>query len=375
VAEPAQIQAPNRPNLVSVGTIVWLSSELMFFAALFAMYFTVRQVTLPETLPRPQVPGKGSASARLEDRVRDVLAGTGLVECQTYSFVSAEENGPFESAASGGPVVIENPLGEPFTTMRATPVAGLLRAAQHNVRRGHSDLALFEVGRSFGRNGPVIVERPSAALLVAGRAGVHWSAEARDTDFFDGSGFVAALALGLGAPEPVFEPASIDFLAPGRSARVKSRTGVPLGWVGILSPALAAAWDLRDPVVAHVDLGLLFETIPPPPPSTAFPPRFPGSEVDLTVSHPLATSWGTLERAVRSAAPPELVSVEAKGRYRGPGVPSGFVKTTLTLRFGSAERSLSREEVNAWRDAAAGALLALSETKVDGVPAQEGDTA
>ncbi|MFC5906419.1 cytochrome c oxidase subunit 3 [Streptacidiphilus monticola] len=35
----------NRPNLTSVGTIVWLSSELMFFAALFAMYFTIRSVT------------------------------------------------------------------------------------------------------------------------------------------------------------------------------------------------------------------------------------------------------------------------------------------------------------------------------------------
>jgi cytochrome c oxidase subunit III len=34
----------SRPNLVSVGTIIWLSSELMFFAALFAMYFTVRSV-------------------------------------------------------------------------------------------------------------------------------------------------------------------------------------------------------------------------------------------------------------------------------------------------------------------------------------------
>jgi cytochrome c oxidase subunit III len=34
----------SRPSLVSVGTIVWLSSELMFFAALFAMYFTVRSV-------------------------------------------------------------------------------------------------------------------------------------------------------------------------------------------------------------------------------------------------------------------------------------------------------------------------------------------
>ena len=34
--------------MVSIGTIVWLSSELMFFAALFAMYFTTRSVQGPE---------------------------------------------------------------------------------------------------------------------------------------------------------------------------------------------------------------------------------------------------------------------------------------------------------------------------------------
>jgi cytochrome c oxidase subunit 3 len=31
--------------MVSVGTIVWLSSELMFFAALFASYFTIRSLS------------------------------------------------------------------------------------------------------------------------------------------------------------------------------------------------------------------------------------------------------------------------------------------------------------------------------------------
>ena len=44
LAAPQKI---NRPNLVAVGTIVWLSSELMFFAALFAMYFTTRAVQGP----------------------------------------------------------------------------------------------------------------------------------------------------------------------------------------------------------------------------------------------------------------------------------------------------------------------------------------
>lgn len=34
----------NRPDMVSVGTIVWLANELMFFASLFAIYFTLRAV-------------------------------------------------------------------------------------------------------------------------------------------------------------------------------------------------------------------------------------------------------------------------------------------------------------------------------------------
>ena len=40
----------NRPNPVSVGTIVWLASELMFFAGLFAMYFAVRAAAPEEWL-------------------------------------------------------------------------------------------------------------------------------------------------------------------------------------------------------------------------------------------------------------------------------------------------------------------------------------
>lgn len=34
-----------RPNTVAVGTIVWLGSEVMFFAGLFAIYFTLRAMS------------------------------------------------------------------------------------------------------------------------------------------------------------------------------------------------------------------------------------------------------------------------------------------------------------------------------------------
>ena len=47
ITQTAQAPVLNRPNVVAVGTIVWLGSEVMFFAGLFAIYFTLRS-TSPE---------------------------------------------------------------------------------------------------------------------------------------------------------------------------------------------------------------------------------------------------------------------------------------------------------------------------------------
>lgn len=41
-AQQQRVPVLNRPNMVSVGTILFLAQELMFFAGLFAMYFTSR---------------------------------------------------------------------------------------------------------------------------------------------------------------------------------------------------------------------------------------------------------------------------------------------------------------------------------------------
>jgi cytochrome c oxidase subunit 3 len=59
VATASAVESPhattlNRPNMVQVGTIVWLASELMFFAGLFAMYFTIRSVVPSEWVSEPE---------------------------------------------------------------------------------------------------------------------------------------------------------------------------------------------------------------------------------------------------------------------------------------------------------------------------------
>ncbi|PWW58335.1 aa3-type cytochrome oxidase subunit III [Actinokineospora spheciospongiae] len=53
-----RVHSLNRPNMVSVGTIVWLSSELMFFAGLFAMFFTVKAQNGDQAWPPPLAGGE-----------------------------------------------------------------------------------------------------------------------------------------------------------------------------------------------------------------------------------------------------------------------------------------------------------------------------
>ena len=51
--DTSRVHSLTRPNMVSVGTIIWLSSELMFFAGLFAMYFTARARSTEGWPPEP----------------------------------------------------------------------------------------------------------------------------------------------------------------------------------------------------------------------------------------------------------------------------------------------------------------------------------
>lgn len=45
LSRPTGVPAVQRPNTVAVGTIVWLGSEVMFFAGLFAIYFTLKAMS------------------------------------------------------------------------------------------------------------------------------------------------------------------------------------------------------------------------------------------------------------------------------------------------------------------------------------------
>ena len=89
-------------------------------------------------------------------RARRVLAGRGLVEAITWSFIPHAVSELF----GGGQAALElaNPISTEMTSMRPSLLPGLLAAVQRNRNRGAADVGLFEVGQAYrgdGPNGPV----------------------------------------------------------------------------------------------------------------------------------------------------------------------------------------------------------------------------
>jgi cytochrome c oxidase subunit 3 len=74
------------PSPLSVGTVVWLASELMFFSGLFAAYFTIRA--------RPGPAWPPLAGAKLDYVQAGIFSVILLVSSPTFQFgVWAEERG------------------------------------------------------------------------------------------------------------------------------------------------------------------------------------------------------------------------------------------------------------------------------------------
>jgi cytochrome c oxidase subunit 3 len=90
-----------RPDAVAVGTIIWLASELMFFAALFAAYFTIRNVTFAQAA-EAHVPALWDTSTAMLNRTFAAVNTAVLVSssftCQMGVF--AAERGQVGRTAS-----------------------------------------------------------------------------------------------------------------------------------------------------------------------------------------------------------------------------------------------------------------------------------
>jgi phenylalanyl-tRNA synthetase beta chain len=305
---------------------------------------------IPSTVPAAKRVGALTRVQTQERELRRLLVGMGLQEVVQLSL----------APPSDARVPLANPLAGGAGALRDSLVfPGLLDALQGNIRQGRRDVALFEMGRVFTRQGAGLRETGRLGIVWLGSVEpTGWARKARGADFFDGKGLLEAVATRLAAGRLSWRAdADRPELHPGKSVQVLLDER-PAGYLGVLHPDQADALGVRgEVVVAEVDLQAL--TAGDPSAVRAQPlDRFPSVTRDLSVFADAGVAAEALLAEVRAAGGPYLRDVAVADRYEGAPVPAGRVSVTLALRFQAGERTLTGDEVERAMADVAGRLRA-----------------
>lgn len=286
-------------------------------------------------------------------KARRALAGRGMVEAVTWSFIPREQSRRFGGGSDDLEIV--NPISSEMTSMRPSLLPGLLTAAQRNGDRGFADLALFEVGQIYSGERPedqIIaasgVRRGSAKLTGSGR---HWSGAAGQVDVFDARADAISALAAAGAPVDNLQIAAEApaWYHPGRSGVLRLGPKNTLAHFGELHPAALTALGVSGPLVG-------FEVFP-----DAIPARRAkgnsGAPLDLhdlqTVRRDFAfvvehnVRAGDLIRAARGADRELITDVRLFDVFTGGNLAEGQKSLAIEVTLQPKLQTLTDSEIDA----------------------------
>ncbi len=304
---------------------------------------------IPETLPAMAVPPP--IRRDVHERIRPVLRGAGFSEIVSPPLVNQAIQAQVLGATTQA-VVLADPLGD-MGVLRLSLLPSLLEVARINFNHGADRVALFEVGRTYRREWGSNTETLQVAALAAGDVGTGlWkkAPEALQADFAWARALAenALRALGLRDLEPLADTEQPGF-HPGRCARFEFE-GRPLAVFGEIHPLVAERFDL--PTQARTAAAVFFPEVVDAAlqarPARKYKPipRYPAITRDLAMVVDAALPAGDLVRHAHEAGAPLLEEARLFDRYQGPQVPEGKVSLALSLRYRSAERTLTDSEVD-----------------------------
>jgi phenylalanyl-tRNA synthetase beta chain len=313
---------------------------------------------LPATLLADQLPEQhANRELLLEERVRDILADSGLQEAITYSLTMPEREAPL-----GLPAVeyvrLKNPISSERVVMRHSVLAGLLEVTAANLRHTQ-DVRLFEVGFVYlPRPGKTLPDEPRRlALVLTGRRWPEFWGESGTQppplDFFDLKGIIEALASDLHLPEISYRPATAAYLHPGKAAELLVR-GQAVGSFGLLHPKtaeqLAEAKELkelngRELLVGELDLEAIQAAVPARY-AYAPVPLYPAALRDIAVIVDESVTAEQIAKEIRAAGGALLSGVRLFDLYRGESIPAGTKSLAYALTYQADDRTLTDKEVD-----------------------------
>jgi phenylalanyl-tRNA synthetase beta chain len=282
------------------------------------------------------------------------LAGAGLVEAVTWSFISKPQA---EAFGGGRPsLALANPIAAELSDMRPSLIPGLALAAQRNADRGYADSALFEVGQIF------LGDKPEEQLMAAtslrkgtakvAGAGRHWSGSAGNVDVFDAKADALETLAACGAPLDKLQilPGGSAYLHPGRSGTIQLGPKNILAHFGELHPAACEALGVEGPVAVSE---VILDRIPEPkvkatrakPPLMLSP--FQPVERDFAFIVDRAVQAADIVKAAQGADKNLIAAVDVFDLYEGKGIEPGKKSLAIAVTIQPVEKTLTDAEIEA----------------------------
>ncbi len=266
---------------------------------------------------------------KFQHEVRAVFVDEGFTEVYNYSFLGEESVRAFglDPAAH---VRVANPIASDQALLRASLLPGIWKNVIDNAKHRES-FRLFEIGLEIHQTAsglPEEIPHLVAALYERHGKGAAGLYEIRR----------AAECLMPGAETKPAGPRRFEH--PARSGELVWR-GQTVGRIFEFHPSLVESGR-----AAILDLDLrLVEPLHAQQAKYTPIRRYPSSAFDLSVVCPLREHAGNLQTAIADLSGPLLESIQFVRQYSGPPLEEGRKSVSFRVTLGSAERTLSNDEV------------------------------
>ena len=290
---------------------------------------------LGRTVPKSTLPGGLSPMQQRRRRVREVLLGLGLDEAMPHPFLT--DGDLVRAGLPGDAVRLVNPLVVGDDVLRTSLRPGLLKAIAFNESHRRTNIGFFEIGHVYPPSTEVLpAEYEALAVVISGAeapAAVRLWRE-----------LVSAMGWGARLDQSIVPSG----LHPTRSATLSVGKDI-IGAVGEVHPDVLDAYGVTERVaILEVNLSVVLRTDPK---VSQWKPtsKYPSSDFDLAFNVPTSVTAEKVEKALRQAAGPLLISIDLFDVYRSTADAESR-SLAYRLRLQAADRTLTDSDVGGVRD-------------------------
>ncbi len=299
-----------------------------------------------------------SANA-LRELISEQLTATGFNEIMNNSLTAESYYADNETYPAANCVRLLNPLSSDLNVMRQTLLFGGLESLAHNINRKSSDLMMYEFGNVyfFNPEAESSAEAPLASYSESSRLALwltgsirmgNWVRQTETATFYDLKAIVVNVfaRLGISEKELKYGQGSSDIYA--ASVDIVTRSGKPLGTMGVVSKKMLKLADIRQDVFyAELDWDAIVKLAMKRKVTYTALPKTQPVKRDLALLLDNMVTMEQVETVVRESERRLLKDVALFDVYEGKNLPEGKKSYAIAITLQDGEKTLQDKQIEA----------------------------